>query len=79
MKEDRKQRFGLLEEGGQLLIRANQGRNSDAEFGSPRTPQRCFSWWAWVYSEMLEEISRREKEAGIRPEADVDVFMKVSQ
>jgi ABC-type multidrug transport system ATPase subunit len=29
--------------------------------------------------EMLEEISRREKEAGIRPEADVDVFMKVSQ
>jgi hypothetical protein len=40
---------------------------------------RCFPWWAWVYSEMLEEISRREKEAGIRPEADVDVFMKVSQ
>ncbi|CAM6079088.1 unnamed protein product [Sphagnum tenellum] len=25
VKEDRKQRFGLLEEGGQLLIRANQG------------------------------------------------------
>jgi len=28
--------------------------------------------------EMLEEISRREKEAGIRPEADVDVFMKAT-
>jgi hypothetical protein len=27
---------------------------------------------------MLEEISRREKEAGIRPEADVDVFMKAT-
>ncbi|CAM6069615.1 unnamed protein product [Sphagnum tenellum] len=27
---------------------------------------------------MLEEISRREKEVGIRPEADVDVFMKAT-
>ncbi|CAK9227012.1 unnamed protein product [Sphagnum troendelagicum] len=27
VKEDRKQRFGLLEEGGQLLIRANQGHS----------------------------------------------------
>jgi hypothetical protein len=27
---------------------------------------------------MLEEISRREKEAGIYPEADVDAFMKVN-
>jgi RNA:NAD 2'-phosphotransferase (TPT1/KptA family) len=27
VKEDGKQRFGLLEEGGQLLIRANQGHS----------------------------------------------------
>ncbi len=29
VKEDGKQRFGLLEEGGQLLIRANQGHNGN--------------------------------------------------
>lgn len=27
---------------------------------------------------MLEEVSRREKEAGIYPEPEVDAFMKVS-
>jgi hypothetical protein len=27
---------------------------------------------------MMEEVSRREKQAGIQPEADVDAFMKVS-
>jgi hypothetical protein len=27
----------------------------------------------------MEEISRREKQAGIKPEADVDAFMKVSE
>jgi hypothetical protein len=26
----------------------------------------------------MEEVSRREKQAGIQPEADVDAFMKVS-
>jgi len=29
-------------------------------------------------TELLEEITRREKEAGIYPDADVDAFMKVS-
>lgn len=29
-------------------------------------------------TEMLEEVSRREKEAGIYPEPEVDAFMKVS-
>lgn len=28
-------------------------------------------------TELLEEITRREKEAGIHPEGDVDAFMKV--
>lgn len=28
-------------------------------------------------AELLEEVTRREKEAGIYPEADVDAFMKV--
>lgn len=37
----------------------------------------------WLYpifrgTEMLEEVSRREKEAGIYPEPEVDAFMKVS-
>jgi hypothetical protein len=27
----------------------------------------------------MEEISRREKEAGIKPDVDVDAFMKVSE
>lgn len=30
-----------------------------------------------VDTEMLTELSRREKEAGIKPEADIDIFMKV--
>jgi hypothetical protein len=29
-------------------------------------------------SEMLSELSRREKEAGIKPDHDIDIFMKVS-
>jgi len=29
------------------------------------------------FSELLEEVTRREKEAGIYPDADVDAFMKV--
>lgn len=28
--------------------------------------------------EILEEVMKREKQAGLRPEADVDVYMKVS-
>ena len=28
-------------------------------------------------SEMLAELSRREKEANIKPDPDLDVFMKV--
>jgi hypothetical protein len=31
----------------------------------------------WVYAEMLAELAKREKEAGIFPESDVDVYMKV--
>jgi hypothetical protein len=28
---------------------------------------------------MLAELSRREKEAGIKPDPDIDVFMKVRE
>ena len=31
-----------------------------------------------VGTEMLEEVVKREKEAGIRPEPDVDTFMKAT-
>jgi hypothetical protein len=30
-----------------------------------------------AYSDMLKELLRREKEMGIIPDADVDMFMKV--
>ncbi len=30
-----------------------------------------------AFSDMLKELLRREKEAGIFPDADVDMFMKV--
>lgn len=30
------------------------------------------------FVDLLEEVTKREKEAGIRPEADVDTYMKVS-
>jgi hypothetical protein len=30
-----------------------------------------------VDADLLTELSRREKEAGIRPEPEVDLFMKV--
>jgi hypothetical protein len=29
--------------------------------------------------DLLTELSRREKEAGIRPEPEVDLFMKVTK
>lgn len=29
------------------------------------------------YPDMLVELSRREKEANIKPDADIDVYMKV--
>lgn len=29
------------------------------------------------YTDMLAELSRREKEAKIKPDPDIDVFMKV--
>ena len=32
----------------------------------------------FMRAEMLMELAKREKEAGIIPEGDVDVFMKVS-
>lgn len=31
-----------------------------------------------VHLDMLTELSRREKEANIKPDPDIDVFMKVS-
>lgn len=33
---------------------------------------------SWDYVELLSELARREKDAGIFPEAEVDLFMKVS-
>lgn len=30
-----------------------------------------------IYSDMLTELSRREKEAKIIPDPDIDVYMKV--
>jgi hypothetical protein len=32
---------------------------------------------AWLFSDMLKELARREKEAGIFPDSDIDIFMKV--
>jgi hypothetical protein len=29
------------------------------------------------YTDMLTELSRREKEANIKPDPDIDVYMKV--
>lgn len=29
------------------------------------------------FSEMLAELSRREKEANIKPDPDIDIYMKV--
>jgi hypothetical protein len=34
----------------------------------------CFNF---PFTELLSELARREKQAGIYPEADVDLFMKV--
>jgi hypothetical protein len=34
--------------------------------------------WHILDAELLNELARREKQAGIFPEADVDLFMKVS-
>lgn len=31
------------------------------------------------HAEMLAELSRREKEANIKPDPDLDVYMKVSK
>lgn len=30
-----------------------------------------------LLADMLSELTKREKEAGIRPEADVDIYLKV--
>lgn len=35
-----------------------------------------FALW-YVDAELLKELSRREKEANIKPDPDVDIFMKV--
>jgi hypothetical protein len=32
---------------------------------------------SFIYIDLLSELARREKEAGIFPEAEVDLFMKV--
>lgn len=32
----------------------------------------------FIASDLLEEVVKREKEAGIRPEPDVDTFMKAT-
>jgi hypothetical protein len=32
-----------------------------------------------AHADLLTELSRREKEAGIRPEPEVDLFMKVTK
>eukprot|EP01018_Ginkgo_biloba_P004061 Gb_34646 [translate_table: standard] len=57
---------------GELTLRsepiehiAASNRASNADYMYPRT-------------EMLVELSRREKEAGIRPDEDIDLFMKAS-
>ena len=34
--------------------------------------------WHTLDAELLTELDKREKQAGIFPEADVDLFMKVS-
>lgn len=31
----------------------------------------------YLYPDMLVELSRREKKANIKPDADIDVYMKV--
>jgi len=31
----------------------------------------------WLYADLLAELSRREKEANIMPDPDIDVYMKV--
>lgn len=33
----------------------------------------------WKFADMLAELSRREKEANIKPDPDIDVYMKVSE
>lgn len=37
-------------------------------------------WFLWLFqiADMLSELSRREKEANIKPDPDIDVYMKVS-
>lgn len=34
--------------------------------------------WDYGLADLLNELARREKDAGIFPEADVDLFMKAS-
>jgi len=33
----------------------------------------------WLYADLLAELSRREKEANIMPDPDIDVYMKVTK
>lgn len=33
----------------------------------------------WLNADMLTELSRREKAANIKPDPDIDVYMKVNQ
>lgn len=44
---------------------------------SPREICPFFFNYSAHFAELLAEVSRREKEAGVFPEADVDLFMKV--
>jgi len=33
----------------------------------------------WLYADLLAELSRREKEANIMPDPDIDAYMKVKK
>jgi hypothetical protein len=35
------------------------------------------SYGSFIFTDMLAELSRREKEANIKPDPDIDVYMKV--
>jgi hypothetical protein len=37
-----------------------------------------FTFFPVMFSDMLTELSRREKAANIKPDADIDAFMKAS-
>lgn len=66
-------------------MRSNPGNLSDVSGLLPTSLCGVFliyeaqmEYWCCDGSEILEEVTKREKQAGIRPEADVDTYMKVS-